>query len=47
RVNAVAPGLTDTAQPRFGMSEDELQNLSGTVPLGQMATTDDFMHAPA
>ena len=41
RVNAVAPGLTDTAQPRFGMSEDELQNLSGTVPLGQMATPEE------
>jgi NAD(P)-dependent dehydrogenase (short-subunit alcohol dehydrogenase family) len=41
RVNAVAPGLTDTAQPRFGMTEDELHNLSATVPLGQMATPDE------
>ena len=41
RVNAVAPGLTDTAQPRLGMTEDELQALSETVPLGRMATADE------
>lgn len=41
RVNAVAPGLTDTAQPRIGMSESELQTLSESVPLGQMASTAD------
>ena len=41
RVNAVAPGLTDTAQPRVGMNESELQAMSGAVPLGQMATTED------
>lgn len=41
RVNAVAPGLTDTAQPRLGMSESELQSMSATVPLGHMATAGD------
>ena len=37
RVNAVAPGLTDTAQPRYGNSEDELAALARTVPMGRMA----------
>ena len=37
RVNAVAPGLTDTAQPRYGNSEDELTALARTVPMGRMA----------
>ena len=41
RVNAVAPGLTDTAQPRLGMTEEELLALSATVPMGQMATPDE------
>ena len=26
RVNAIAPGLTDTAQPRYGMSEEEIEH---------------------
>ena len=42
RVNAIAPGLTDTAQPRYGMSEDELQASGRQVPLGRMATPDDI-----
>lgn len=41
RVNAIAPGTTDTAQPRYGMSEDELQAASRQVPLGRMAQPDD------
>jgi NAD(P)-dependent dehydrogenase (short-subunit alcohol dehydrogenase family) len=44
RVNALAPGLTDTAQPRFGMSDEELQSLSRVVPLGQMATPDEVVN---
>ena len=28
RVNAIAPGLTDTAQPRYGSSEAELAEAS-------------------
>lgn len=42
RVNAIAPGLTDTAQPRYGMSEAELQEAGQQVPLGRMATPDDI-----
>ncbi len=42
RVNAIAPGLTDTAQPRYGMSEDEIKEQARTVPLGRMAQPDDI-----
>ena len=42
RVNAIAPGTTDTAQPRYGMSEDELQAAGRQVPLGRMATPEDI-----
>jgi NAD(P)-dependent dehydrogenase (short-subunit alcohol dehydrogenase family) len=37
RVNAIAPGLTDTAQPRYGHSEESLAELAKTVPMGRMA----------
>src|SRR5262245_56314736 len=37
RVNAVAPGLTDTAQPRYGHSEEALTAMGRAVPLGRMA----------
>jgi NAD(P)-dependent dehydrogenase (short-subunit alcohol dehydrogenase family) len=36
-VNAVAPGLTDTAQPRYGHSEEGLAALARAVPMGRMA----------
>jgi 3-oxoacyl-[acyl-carrier protein] reductase len=42
RVNAIAPGLTDTAQPRYGMSEEDIQERGREVPLGRMATPDDI-----
>jgi NAD(P)-dependent dehydrogenase (short-subunit alcohol dehydrogenase family) len=43
RVNAVAPGLTDTAQPRYGNTEAELAELARTIPLGgRMAHPDDI-----
>ena len=42
RVNAVAPGLTDTAQPRYEHSEAAMAELSRAVPLGKMATPDDI-----
>jgi len=41
RVNAIAPGITDTAQPRYGMSEAELQAAGRQVPLGRMGTPED------
>ncbi len=42
RVNAIAPGLTDTAQPRYGNNEDELAAMARAVPLGRMAQPDDI-----
>jgi 3-oxoacyl-[acyl-carrier protein] reductase len=42
RVNAIAPGLTDTAQPRYGMSEDELQARGAAMPLGRMGQPEDI-----
>ena len=42
RVNAIAPGLTDTAQPRYGSSEDEIAAMAQTIPLGRIAQPDDI-----
>jgi 3-oxoacyl-[acyl-carrier protein] reductase len=42
RVNAIAPGLTDTAQPRYGNTEDEIAAMSSAVPLGRMARPGDI-----
>lgn len=42
RVNAIAPGLTDTAQPRDGYTEAELDDLAKTIPLGRMGKTADI-----
>ena len=42
RVNAIAPGLTDTAQPRFGNTEEELAEMGRAVPLGRMGTPEDI-----
>ena len=35
RVNAIAPGLTDTAQPRYGNTDEELAEMArAAIPLG-------------
>ena len=39
RVNAIAPGLTDTAQPRYGMTEDEIAAKGATMPLFPMVAS--------
>jgi NAD(P)-dependent dehydrogenase (short-subunit alcohol dehydrogenase family) len=36
RVNAIAPGLTDTAQPRYGNTEAEILERARAFPLGRM-----------
>ena len=36
RVNAIAPGLTDTAQPRDGHSEAEILEMGSSLPLGRI-----------
>ena len=45
RVNCIAPGLTDTAQPRYGNTEAEITALSAAVPLGRMAQPEDIAGA--
>jgi 3-oxoacyl-[acyl-carrier protein] reductase len=42
RVNAIAPGLTDTAQPRYGSSEEELAEAGRAIPLGRLAQPEDI-----
>ncbi len=42
RVNAIAPGLTDTAQPRYGSSEEELIARAAAMPLGRMGRPEDI-----
>ena len=45
RVNAIAPGLTDTAQPRYGSSEAELAEMARTIPFGRMAQPEEIARA--
>ena len=42
RVNAVAPGITNTAMPRLGNSEERLAELARQNPSGRMAEPDDI-----
>lgn len=42
RVNAIAPGLTDTAQPRYGHTEADLQQRAQRIPLGRMAQPEEI-----
>ncbi len=41
RVNAIAPGLADTAQPRYGMTEDEIAEAAGLIPLKGLTLPED------
>jgi NAD(P)-dependent dehydrogenase (short-subunit alcohol dehydrogenase family) len=41
--NCLAPGTTDTAQPRYGMTEDELQAQGPRIPLGRIAQPEDMV----
>jgi 3-oxoacyl-[acyl-carrier protein] reductase len=45
RVNAIAPGLTDTAQPRDGSSEAELAEAARAIPFGRMARPEEVARA--
>jgi NAD(P)-dependent dehydrogenase (short-subunit alcohol dehydrogenase family) len=42
RVNAIAPGLTDTAQPRYGHTEEDLAQRAAAMPLGRMGQPEDI-----
>src|SRR5512134_3838381 len=42
RVNAVAPGVTNTAMPRLGNTEEELAALGRSNPTGRLAEPEDI-----
>ena len=42
RVNAIAPGTTDTAQPRYGHTEEQLAARARETPFGRMAQPDEI-----
>lgn len=42
-VNAIAPGTTDTAQPRYGHTEDELIEMGRQHPMGRIAQPEDIV----
>jgi len=42
RANAIAPGLTDTAQPRYGNTDDEVRAMGAALPLGRLGTPEDI-----
>lgn len=42
RVNAIAPGLTNTAQPRYGNTEEQIAARAREIPLGRMAEPDEI-----
>lgn len=41
RVNAVLPGITDTAMPRQGMTEEQLESRVSQIPMKRIGTPDD------
>jgi NAD(P)-dependent dehydrogenase (short-subunit alcohol dehydrogenase family) len=42
RVNCVIPGLSDTAQPRVEMSDDQLYAAGARIPLGRIGQPEDI-----
>jgi NAD(P)-dependent dehydrogenase (short-subunit alcohol dehydrogenase family) len=48
RVNAIAPGTTDTAQPRYGNTDAELIEIAkATIPLGGKLLTPEQIASTA
>jgi NAD(P)-dependent dehydrogenase (short-subunit alcohol dehydrogenase family) len=45
RVNAVSPGVVDTAMPRAHSSDEKLAQVGRTIPLGRIARVDDVVEA--
>lgn len=41
RVNAIAPGIIDTAQPRFGLTEEQIAAAGKATPLGRIGQPED------
>ncbi|MGH7301412.1 MAG: SDR family NAD(P)-dependent oxidoreductase [Candidatus Rokuibacteriota bacterium] len=42
RVNAIAPGLTDTQQPRYGNTEEQIAARALEIPLGRIARPEEI-----
>jgi NAD(P)-dependent dehydrogenase (short-subunit alcohol dehydrogenase family) len=42
RVNAIAPGLTNTRQPRYGGTEEQIAARAREIPLGRMAEPEEI-----
>jgi NAD(P)-dependent dehydrogenase (short-subunit alcohol dehydrogenase family) len=47
RVNAIAPGLTDTQQPRYGNTEEQIAARAAEIPLGRMAQPEEIARVAA
>ncbi|MGZ0190316.1 MAG: SDR family NAD(P)-dependent oxidoreductase [Alphaproteobacteria bacterium] len=47
RCNAIAPGLTDTAQPRYGLTELEIAEAFDNLPLSGVIEPSDIAEAAA
>ena len=41
-VNVIAPGVTNTAQPRGELSEEQLRDIGRQIPLGRIAEPEDI-----
>lgn len=42
RVNGIAPGIIDTAQPRYGMTEDEISAMGAASPVGRVGKPEEM-----
>lgn len=42
RVNAIAPGTTDTAQPRYGNTDAELAAMAATLPIPRLGRPEEI-----
>jgi 3-oxoacyl-[acyl-carrier protein] reductase len=42
RVNGIAPGLVDTAQPRYGMTEEEIVAFGKSTPMGRVGAPSEI-----
>jgi len=47
RVNSVVPGLSDTAQPRLELSDEQLFAAGRTIPLGRIGLPEDIARGVA
>lgn len=45
RVNVIAPGITDTDQPRGGLTEEQVQARGRSLPLGRLTTPREIAEA--